>query len=260
MSIELRARFDEEANINYAEQMEAEGVNLIFGVQGLKVHSKMCVVEREEGKKYKRYGFISTGNFNESTAKIYTDYTLFTSNQKVLKDINRVFDFFETNYKVARYKHIIKSPHYTRSKLYNLIDDEIEHAKNGRDAFMKIKLNSISNYEMIDKLYEASQAGVKIKMIVRGICCLIPGLPGLSENIEVISIIDKFLEHTRLYVFGNNNDPKIYISSADWMTRNIENRVEVSCPIYDVDIKKELLETFEISWCDNVKARILNDS
>ena len=260
VSIELRARFDEEANINYAEQMEAEGVNLIFGVQGLKVHSKMCVIEREEGKKTKRYGFISTGNFNESTAKIYTDFTLFTANQKVLKDINRVFDFFETNYKVARYKHIITSPHYTRAKLYALIDNEIKNAKEGKTAYMKIKLNSISNYEMIDKLYEASQAGVKINMIVRGICCLVPGVKGMSENIEVISIIDKFLEHTRLYVFGNNNDPKIYISSADWMTRNIDNRVEVSCPIYDESIKEELLQTFEICWNDNVKARILDES
>ncbi len=260
VSIELRARFDEEANINYAEQMEAEGINLIFGVQGLKVHSKMCVIEREESKKIKRYGFISTGNFNESTAKIYTDFTLFTSNQKILKDINRVFDFFETNYKVARYKHIITSPHYTRAKLYALIDNEIKNAQVGKPAYMKIKLNSISNYEMIDKLYEASQAGVKINMIVRGICCLIPGVKGMSENIEVISIIDKFLEHTRLYVFGNNNDPKIYISSADWMTRNIENRVEVSCPIYDESIKDELLQTFDICWNDNVKARVLDES
>ena len=258
VSIELRARFDEEANINYAEQMESEGVQLIFGVQGLKVHSKICVIDRQEGKKIKRYGFVSTGNFNESTAKIYTDYTLFTSNQKILKDINKVFDFFETNYKVARYKHIITSPHYTRNKLYTLINQEIENARTGKNAYMKIKLNSISNYEMIDKLYEASQAGVQIKMIVRGICCLIPGIPGLSENIEVISIIDKFLEHTRLYIFANNDAPIVYISSADWMTRNIDYRVEVSCPIYAKEIKKELIDTFEICWSDNVKSRMLN--
>lgn len=260
VSIELQARFDEEANIRYAQVMEAEGVRLIFGVQGLKVHSKMCVIERLEEDKVKRYGFISTGNFNESTAKIYTDYTLFTANQKILKDINKVFEFFDTNYKVARYKHIITSPHYTRSKLYSLIDTEIKNAKQGLPAFMKIKLNSISNYEMIDKLYEASKAGVKIQMIVRGICCLIPGLPNISENIEVISVIDKFLEHTRLYIFCNNNEEKIYISSADWMTRNIDNRVEVSCPIYDENVKKELIDTFEICWNDNVKARILDAS
>ena len=260
VSIELQARFDEQANIDYAQQMEKEGVNLAFGVQGLKVHSKMCVVEREEDNKLKRYGFVSTGNFNESTAKIYTDYTLFTTNKGVLKDINKVFDFFERNYQIFKYKHIITSPHYTESALFKLIDNEIENIKKGQSGYIKVKMNSITSYKMVDKLYEASNAGVKIQMIIRGICCLIPGIPGMSENIEVFSIVDKFLEHTRLYVFGNNNNPKIYISSADWMTRNIENRVEVSCPIYDENIKKELLETFEISWNDNVKARHINEN
>jgi polyphosphate kinase len=258
--IELRARFDEQANIDYAEQMQDEGVNLLFGVAGLKVHSKICVIEREEGKSTNRYGFISTGNFNESTARVYTDFTLFTANQKVLKDINKVFNFFDTNYRIYRYKHIITSPHYTKSKIFALIDTEIENVKVGKPAFIKLKLNSISSYKMIDKLYEASRAGVKIQMIVRGICCLVPGVKGMSENIEVISIIDKFLEHTRLYVFCNNNDTKVYISSADWMTRNIDNRVEVSCPIYQEDIKKELLDVFDICWSDNVKARIVDSS
>ncbi|WP_396600974.1 polyphosphate kinase 1 [Algibacter sp. R77976] len=260
VSIELRARFDEQANINYAQQMKDEGVNLIFGVTGLKVHSKMCVVEREEGKKLKRFGFISTGNFNESTANIYTDYTLFTSNKKILKDVNQVFNFFETNYRIYRYKHLIVSPHYTKSSVFRLIDTEIENVNQGREGLIRLKMNSISSYPMIDKLYEASRAGVKIQMIVRGICCLIPGVKGMSENIEVISVVDKFLEHSRIYIFGNNGDSKIYISSADWMTRNIENRVEVSCPIYDEDIKKEIIDTFNISWSDNVKARLLNDS
>ncbi len=258
VSIELQARFDEEANIKYAEQMEAEGVNLIFGVKGLKVHSKMCVVEREHKGKKRRYGFISTGNFNESTASIYTDYTLFTSDQRILKDVNRVFEFFDTNYRIFSYKHIITSPHYTRSALFSLIDNEIENVTLGNPGYIKLKMNSISNYSMIDKLYEASRAGVKIQMVVRGICCLIPGVPGMSENIEVVSIVDKFLEHTRLFIFGNNGDPKLYISSADLMTRNIDNRVEVSCPIYDEGIKQELLDTFEICWNDNVKARYLN--
>lgn len=257
VSIELQARFDEQANIAYAEQMENDGVNLLFGVKGLKVHSKMCIIEREEQNKIKRYGFISTGNFNESTAKLYTDYTLFTSDQRILKDIGKVFDFFETNYRIFRYKHIIVSPHYTKTKLFKLIDTEIANVKNGKSAFIKLKLNSISSYMMIDKLYEASRAGVKIQMIVRGICCLVPGVKDMSENIEVISIIDKFLEHTRLLVFCNDNDPKLFISSADWMSRNIENRVEVTCPIYDKDIKNELLDVFEIAWNDNVKARLL---
>ncbi|MBV7267986.1 polyphosphate kinase 1 [Winogradskyella luteola] len=260
VSIELRARFDEEANINYAEQMQDAGVNMLFGVPGLKVHCKMCVIEREENDKLVRYGFVSTGNFNESTAKIYTDFTLLTANSKILKDLNKVFNFFEVNYKVNRYKHIITSPHYTKTKLFSLIDDEIDNAKNGRPAYIKLKMNSISSYKMVDKLYEASRAGVKIQMIVRGLCCLVPGVKDMSENIEIISIIDKFLEHTRLYIFCNNEDPKIYISSADWMTRNIDNRVEVSCPIYDKDIKQELQRLYDICWNDNVKARIINET
>jgi len=238
--------------------MEGEGINLLFGVEGLKVHSKMCIIEREEGNKLKRYGFVSTGNFNESTARIYTDYTLFTSDQRIIKDVNRVFDFFETNYKIFSYKHLITSPHYTQPALFKLIDTEIENVKLGKQAYIMLKMNSISNYKMIDKLYEASNTGVKIQMIVRGICCLIPGIPKMSENIEVISIVDKFLEHTRLFIFANDDEPKIYISSADLMTRNIDNRVEVTCPIYDADIKQELIDTFEICWSDNVKTRILN--
>lgn len=257
VAIELQARFDEQANIDYAEQMESDGINLLFGVKGLKVHSKMCVIEREENKKINRYGFLSTGNFNESTAKLYTDFTLFTSDQRILKDVVKVFDFFETNYKIFTYKHIIVSPHYTKLKLFKLIDNEIANVKSGKPAYIKLKLNSISSYAMVDKLYEASRAGVQIKMIVRGICCLVPGIKGMSENIEVISIIDKFLEHTRLLVFCNDNAPKVFISSADWMSRNIENRVEITCPIYNEDIKKELLDVFEIAWNDNVKARLL---
>lgn len=258
VSIELQARFDEEANINYAQQMQEGGVNLIFGVQGLKVHSKMCVIDREEHDKIVRYGFVSTGNFNESTAKVYTDYTLFTANQNILKDITKVFMFFDTNYKIYRYKHIITSPHYTKKAIFKLIDEQIILAKAGMGGYIRLKMNNITSYLVIDKLYEASRAGVKIDMIVRGICCLIPGIKGMSETIEVISIVDKFLEHPRVYIFGNDRDAKIYISSADWMTRNIDNRVEVSCPIYDPDIRQEIIDTFNISWIDNVKARLIN--
>ena len=260
VQIELQARFDEESNIRYAEQLKAEGVKLIFGVRGLKVHSKICVIEREEGKGIKRYGFISTGNFNESTAKVYTDYTLFTANQDILKEVNKVFNFFETNYNIQKYKHLIVSPHYTKKILTQLIDEEIKNAKAGKEAYIKLKMNNITSYKMIDKLYEASRAGVKIQMIVRGICCLVPGIEGMSENIEVISIVDKFLEHPRLFIFGNNGNPKVYISSADWMTRNISFRVEVGCPIYDETIKQELIDTFEISWADNVKARVIDQA
>ncbi|MCB0449916.1 MAG: polyphosphate kinase 1, partial [Confluentibacter sp.] len=260
VSIELQARFDEQANINYAQQMEDEGINLVFGVKGLKVHSKMCIIEREEGKKLKRYGFISTGNFNESTAKVYTDYTLFTSDQRILKDVTKIFSFFESNYKIFRYKHLITSPHHTKKSIFKLIDAEIQNVKNGNEGLIRLKMNSISSYNMVDKLYEASNAGVKIEMIIRGICCLVPGIKGMSENIEVISVVDKFLEHSRVYIFGNNGNTKVYISSADWMTRNIENRVEVSCPIYDEAIKQEIIDTFNICWSDNVKARVLNAS
>ncbi|MCW8981371.1 MAG: polyphosphate kinase 1 [Altibacter sp.] len=258
VQIELQARFDEEANIGYAEQMQSEGVHLIFGVKGLKVHCKACLIERVEKDKLKRYAFISTGNFNESTARLYTDYTLFTSNQSICKEINKVFDFFEVNYKIKKYRHLIVSPHYTRNALYNLIEAEIKNKKLGLSSGIKLKLNSLSDYKMIDKLYEASRAGVPIRLIVRGICCLVPGVKGMSENIQVISIIDKFLEHPRLFIFENNKDPKVYISSADFMGRNLDNRVEITCPIYDEGIRAELLDTFEICWSDNVKARVIS--
>lgn len=260
VQIELQARFDEAANISYAEQMQSEGVKLIFGVAGLKVHCKACVVERLEAGKIKRYGFVSTGNFNESTARIYTDYTLFTHNQKICKEITKVFDFFEVNYKVKKYRHLIVSPHYTRNAIYSLIDNEIENKKAGLSCGIRLKLNSLSDFKIIDRLYDASRAGVPIKLIVRGICCLIPGVEGMSENIEVISIVDKFLEHPRLFIFENGGDRKVYISSADFMSRNLDNRVEISCPIYDEDIKAELIDTFEISWSDNVKARIISEN
>ena len=259
VQIELQARFDETSNIFYAELMQTEGLHLIFGVKGLKVHSKICVVERLENKKIKRYGLISTGNFNESTATIYTDVTLLTAHQKILKETSKVFDFFEVSYKIQRYKHLIVSPHYMRNKFYKLIDREIENALNGLPACIWLKMNSLSDYKMIDRLYDASRAGVQIKLIIRGICCLIPGIPGMSENIEAISIVDNLLEHSRIYIFGNNEQPEVFISSADFMTRNIDERVEVTCPIYDENIKQELIDTFTICWNGNVKVRLHNE-
>ena len=260
VQIELQARFDEENNINFAEQLEAAGVQLIFGIPGLKVHSKICVIEREHNKKNRRFGFVSTGNFNESTAKIYTDYTLFTANQKILKEVNKVFNFLEVSYKLKKYKHLIVSPHYSASILSKLIDKEIQNHKNGLPSGISLKLNNITNHPLIDKLYEASQAGVKVKMIVRGICCLIPGVKGMSENITVVSVVDKFLEHPRVFIFENGGDNKIYLSSADFMTRNIENRVEVACPVYDKELQQQILDTFNISWNDNTKGRIVNQN
>jgi polyphosphate kinase len=255
VQIELQARFDEASNISYAEQMQQEGIELIFGIKGLKVHSKICVIDRLEDDKIKRYGFISTGNFNEATAKFYTDMTLFTSHQQILKDVSKIFAFFDVNYRIHRYKHLIVSPHYTRSKFYKLIEREINNAKAGRPAYINLKMNSLSDYPMIDKLYEASNAGVKIKLQVRGICSLIPGVKGMSENIEAVSIVDYFLEHTRAYIFCNDDAPEVYISSADFMTRNLEDRVEVTCPIYDEEIKKQIIDIFDVGWRGNVKAR-----
>ena len=257
VQIELRARFDEESNMRYANQMQDEGIKLIFGVPGLKVHSKVCVIERLEAGRLKRYGFISTGNFN---AKIYTDYTLFTANKQILKDLSKLFNFFDTNYIVNTYQHLIISPHYAKNTFYRLIDNEIKKVKNGQKGYIRLKLNSISNYSIIDKLYAASEAGVKIDMIIRGVCCLIPGVKGMSENINLISIVDKFLEHPRVLIFGEEGDEKVFISSSDWMTRNLDNRVEVTCPIYDEDVKKEIIDTFTICWNDNVKAREITAS
>lgn len=259
VQIELQARFDEESNISYSEMMQQEGIELIFGIKGLKVHSKICVVERIEDQKIKRYGFISTGNFNEASAKVYTDLTLFTSHQQILKDVTKIFEFFDINYRLHRYKHLIVSPHYTRNRMYKLIDREILNAALGKPAYMDLKMNSLSDFEMIEKLYEASNAGVKIRLQIRGICSLIPGVKGMSENIEAISIVDNLLEHARVFIFGNEGNPDIYISSADFMTRNLDGRVEVTCPIYQEDIKKIIIDTFEIGWKGNVKARIHSD-
>ena len=259
VQIELQARFDEASNISYAEQMQSEGIELIFGIKGLKVHSKICVIERVNEGKVKRFGLISTGNFNENTARVYTDVTLFTSHQQILKDVSKIFDFFDVNYRVYRYKHLIVSPHYTRSRFYKLIDREIVNALNGREAGIKLKMNSLSDFGMIDKLYDASNAGVKIQLLVRGICSLIPGVKGMSENIEAISIVDNFLEHSRVYIFANGGEPEVFISSADFMSRNLDGRVEVTCPIYDLDIKKELIASFDVGWRGNVKVRYHSD-
>ncbi len=255
VQIELQARFDEASNISYAEVMQTEGIQLIFGVKGLKVHSKICLVERIYEGKLKRYGIISTGNFNESTAKIYTDVSLFTANQEILKDVSKIFEFFLVNYRIHRYRHLIVSPHYTRNKFYKLIEREILNANLNKPAYIKLKMNSLSDTKIIDKLYDASRAGVKIQLIVRGICSIIPGIKGMSENIEAISIVDNYLEHSRVYIFGNDDHPEVFISSADLMTRNLDARVEVTCPIYDEEIKKELIDTFDMGWNGNVKVR-----
>lgn len=258
VQIELQARFDEENNIKVSQQLKAAGVDLIFGVKGLKVHSKICLIERIENNKKRLYGFVSTGNFNETTARVYSDFTLFTSNQKILNEVSKVFDFLQVNYKIHDYKHLIVSPHHTTNKIFQLIDNEIDNAKKGIYSEIILKLNSFTSYKFVDKLYEASQHGVKIKLLIRGICCLIPNKLGFSDNIEVKSVVDRYLEHSRVYVFENGGDKKVYISSADLMTRNIEKRVEVACPIYQDNLKKQVLDTLEITANDNVKTRLIN--
>ncbi len=253
--IELQARFDEEANIKWTEELKIENIELIFGVSGLKVHSKLCLITRLENEREVDYAIIGTGNFNESTAKLYTDYQLFTADKRLTREIKKLFQFFISNYLVFRYNHIITSPHHTRLRFNDLIDQEIDHAKNGLPAAITLKCNSLSDTGIIEKLYEASAAGVKIKLIVRGICSIIAGKPGLSDNIEAISVIDRYLEHSRVYVFENAGDRKYYISSADMMTRNIDYRVEVTAPIYDKNLQKQLQDHLDIIWKDNVKAR-----
>jgi polyphosphate kinase len=256
--IELQARFDEEANIYWSRKLEEVGARVTFGFPGLKIHAKLLNIVRREGHKLVNYACISTGNFHEGNAQVYSDLFLFTSNPKITSDVKRVFDFFENSYKNFTYKHLIKSPLYLRRKMYQLIDQEIRNAKEGKPAYIILKLNSLVDNEIIYKLYKANNAGVKIKLIVRGICSLTPGIPGLSENVEAISIVDKYLEHSRVLIFCNGGDELYYITSADWMTRNLDRRVEVACPIYDKEVQREIRDIIEIQMKDNVKARIIN--
>ncbi|MFN8287939.1 MAG: polyphosphate kinase 1 [Chitinophagales bacterium] len=257
--VEVQARFDEEANIKWAKELQDEGIQVIYGVPGLKVHSKVCLISRNENGKVVNYANITTGNYNENTSEVYCDDALFTSDKRITKEAEHIFEFFEKNYRVYNFKHLVVSPHATRKRLLKLIENEVEAAHKGKTASIFLKMNSLVDEEMIKALYDASRAGVKIKLIVRGTCALIPGIEGMSENIEAISIIDKFLEHSRIYIFHNGGEELYYISSADWMTRNLDNRIEISCPIYDKGIQQELRRIMEIQWQDNIKARILND-
>ncbi len=256
--LELQARFDEEVNIYWANRLQDEGVRVIFGIQGLKVHSKLCLITRHEKQKAVSYAMIGTGNFNESTAKVYSDHTLLTADKRLTGEIKTIFEFLENTYKVSRFKHLIVSPNFMRPRLKKLIKIEIKNAKAGKPAYIIFKVNNLVDSSIIDLLYEASAAGVKIKLIVRGMFSLVPGIPEISENIEAISIVDQFLEHSRIYIFCNNDLPKYYISSADLMGRNIDRRIEVTCPIYDPDIQKQLQDFIDIQLKDNVRARVLN--
>ncbi len=257
---EFRARFDEEANIYWANQLIEDGARVIYGMPELKVHAKLCLISRKEHGKTMRYAAIGTGNFNEDTAKLYADHTLLTADKRITNEVRALFDFLKTNYKLKTYQHLIVSPFFMRTRWKSLIQQEIQHARAGKEAYILVKLNSLMDRDMVEHLYKASQAGVKIRLIVRGICSLRAGIPELSENIEAISIIDKFLEHSRIFIFCNGGKEKYYIGSADWMTRNLDNRVEVACPIFDQDVQRQLRAYFELQWQDTVKARILDGS
>lgn len=256
--IELRARFDEEANIEWANLLRNEGAKVVTGIAGLKVHSKLCLITRREKGQKIYYASIGTGNLHEKTAKIYTDAMLLTANQTLTKEVRNVFTFFDKNYIVPKLNHLLVAPFNLRTKINSLINREIKHAKAGKNAAIFIKLNSLVDEEMIHKLYQASNAGVKIKIIARGICSLTPQMPKYSENIEAISIVDRFLEHTRIYIFNNDDEPEYYIGSADLMARNLDYRIEVVTPIVDKRNQKTIQKIMEIQWNDNVKARVFN--
>jgi len=256
--IELQARFDEESNIYWTRKLEEAGVKIIDGVPGLKVHSKLSHITRKEGNDLAHYSCIGTGNFNESTAKLYCDHMLMTADQRLTFEVEKVFEFFNHNYKIYDYKHLVTSPLNMRNTFEGLIDVEIDNAKVGKEAYIYVKMNSLVDNQLIQKLYTASNAGVSIKLIIRGICSLVPGVKGFSENIEAISIVDKYLEHSRIIVFCNDGKERYFISSADWMIRNLDKRVEVATPIYDPGLQKELKEYLDLQFKDNTKARIID--
>jgi polyphosphate kinase len=258
--VELRARFDEQNNIFWSNRLEEEGVNVLYGIAGYKVHSKICLVSRLEKQKIVHYACLSTGNFNEKTARIYADHTLFTANKKITDDLDIVFKALKRNTLPRGLKTLIVSPIDSRPAIYKLIDNEIKNAKAGKKAYMILKMNSLADEGLISKLYQASNAGVKIKMIIRGMCCLVPGVKGFSENIEVISIVDKYLEHARVHIYCNGGDELIYLTSADFMSRNIDTRVEVGFPILDQHLKKEVKDIINIQLQDNTKAREINSA
>ncbi|WP_232058345.1 polyphosphate kinase 1 [Nibribacter ruber] len=257
--VELKARFDEESNIYWAQKLEKAGANVIYGVPDLKVHSKIGLVTRQEEGKAVHYAYLSTGNYNEKTAKSYTDHALFTTDERLTLDLTKVFNFFVDRQPDKQFDHLLVAPFNMREKFYELIQNEMRLAQEGKDAYIYVKINALQDEDMIRQLYEASQAGVKIELLVRGICCLVPGIPNMSENIEVRSIVDRYLEHGRIYVFGNSGEEKIFIASADWMNRNLSRRIEVGFPIYNPAHQQEIRHILDILRQDNQKARTFHN-
>ncbi|MCG9724021.1 polyphosphate kinase 1 [Vibrio brasiliensis] len=253
--VELQARFDEEANIEWSRVLTEAGVEVIFGVPGLKIHSKLLLISRREEDEIVRYAHIGTGNFHEKNARIYTDFSLLTADPELTNEVRNVFGYIENPYRPIRFNHLIVSPRNSRKQLYHLIDTEISNALEGKKAAITLKANNLVDKGLVNKLYEASSAGVEIKMIIRGMCSLVPGIEGVSENIRIISIVDRFLEHPRVLITHNGGDVQVYISSADWMTRNIDYRIEVATPVRDQRLKQRIIDIINIHFTDTVKAR-----
>ncbi len=257
--VEIKARFDEANNLEWGEKLQKAGARVYYSFPGLKVHSKLALVRRLEQGKARLYGYLATGNFHEDTAKVYADFGLFTVDPRLVEEVSLVFRVLENiQTSEVAFKHLFVGKNNLRPSLYALIDREIEAAKRGEPASMIAKLNSLEDKEIIRKLYDASRAGVKIQLIIRGICCAVPGVIGMSENIEIISIVDRFLEHARVLVFYNGGEEEVFLSSADWMERNLSYRIETTFPIYDPDLKVEILECLRMQLADNVKARIID--
>jgi len=261
--IELRARFDEEANLRWKEQLEEEGVKVVLGIHDMKVHAKICVIKKREFNRIKQYAFVSTGNLNENTARYYGDHCLLTTNKNIIADINRVFDYLENPTQkptgLRNCKTLPVSPISMRSVMLSLIEKEIKIAKRKKPAFVIIKLNSLVDEALIEQLYAAAKAGVDVRMVIRGICCAYTEQKSFKGHLNALSIIDDYLEHARVFVFGNEKNPQVFISSADWMVRNLDHRVEVACPVYDKEIQAELIEILNIQLAENVKGRILDN-
>ena len=253
--MELQARFDEESNIYWTTQLQEAGAQVQFGKAGQKVHSKICLIYRREGNKTVKYAHLSTGNYNGFTAKIYSDFAIFTKDPRLTEEVDALTDLLFVNVNRGTYKHLLIAPDHMKRQFLALIDIEIANAKQGKEASIFAKMNSLVDIDIIKKLYEASNAGVKIRLIIRGICSLVPGIKNSSENIEIISIIDRFLEHARIYIFANDGQEKVYLASADWMSRNLMNRVECGFPVYDEDAKKVIIDIMELQWNDPLKAR-----
>ena len=256
--VEVKARFDEEANIFWGEEMKKMGIDVYYSLPGIKVHSKILMVTRKEGEELKNYCFLGTGNFNEKTAKIYSDIGLLTANNNLTDEVDEVFNFLIKRKTNSDFKYLLVAKFNMRKYFIQLIDNEISIAQNGGKGKIILKMNSLEDRKMIDKLYEASEAGVKVFLIIRGICCLIPGIKGMSKNIQVISIVDRYLEHARIFLFNNGGNPIIYCGSADWMRRNLSRRIEVVFPIYDDVLKNEIKGILNIQMNDNVKTRIID--